>query len=55
VGWDVSEHFGLGLTYDYFHANAGKVMDNTTGETSVGLKRSTESFRSLASTASKVG
>ena len=41
TGWDINENFGLGLTYDYFHANAGKVMDNATGETSTGLKRST--------------
>jgi OOP family OmpA-OmpF porin/outer membrane immunogenic protein len=41
TGWDVNEHFGVGVTYDYFHANAGKVTDNLTGATSPGLKRST--------------
>lgn len=41
TGWDINEHFGVGVSYDYFHANAGKVRDNTTGEVSPGLKRST--------------
>lgn len=41
TGWDINEHVGLGVQYDYFHANAGKIKDNTTGETQPGLKRST--------------
>ena len=41
TGWDVNEHFGVGVSYDYFHADAGKVRNNTTGEISRGLKRST--------------
>lgn len=41
TGWDINERFGLGLQYDYFHANAGKIKNNETGETQAGLKRST--------------
>jgi outer membrane immunogenic protein len=41
TGWDVNEHWGVGVQYDYFHANAGRVRNNATGETSPGLKRST--------------
>ena len=41
TGWDVNEHFGVGVSYDYFHADAGKVRNNETGEVSRGLKRST--------------
>ncbi|TBR40383.1 MULTISPECIES: outer membrane protein [Dyella] len=41
TGWDINERFGLGLQYDYFHANAGKIKNNETGETQPGLKRST--------------
>jgi OOP family OmpA-OmpF porin/outer membrane immunogenic protein len=41
TGWDVNEHFGVGVSYDYFHADAGKVRNNATGEVSRGLKRST--------------
>ena len=41
TGWDVNEHFGIGVSYDYFHADAGKVRNNATGEVSRGLKRST--------------
>lgn len=41
TGWDFNEHFGLGVTYDYYHANAGKVRDNATGDLAQGLKRST--------------
>ncbi|MGF6493665.1 outer membrane immunogenic protein [Luteibacter sp. 621] len=41
TGWDINEHFGVGVSYDYFHANAGKLVDNTTGATQPDLKRST--------------
>ncbi|MBA2077407.1 MAG: hypothetical protein BGP10_05965 [Rhodanobacter sp. 68-29] len=41
TGWDINEHVGVGVQYDYFHANAGKIKDTTTGEVSTGLKRST--------------
>ncbi|GAB2585811.1 porin family protein [Dyella jejuensis] len=41
TGWDISEHFGIGLQYDYFHANAGKVIDPATGVATADLKRST--------------
>jgi len=27
TGWDINEHFGLGLKYDYYHVSAGKVHD----------------------------
>lgn len=41
TGWDVSEHFGVGVQYDYFHANAGKLTDPVSGTQVVGVKRST--------------
>ncbi|KRE99923.1 hypothetical protein ASG87_13090 [Frateuria sp. Soil773] len=41
TGWDVNEHFGVGVQYDYFHANAGKVRNDDTGETRADFKRST--------------
>jgi outer membrane immunogenic protein len=41
TGWDINEHFGVGVAYDYFHASAGRVRNNDTGETTPGLKRST--------------
>jgi len=40
TGWDIDEHWGVGLSYDYYHANAGKVRLGTGGETAT-LKRST--------------
>jgi OOP family OmpA-OmpF porin/outer membrane immunogenic protein len=41
TGWDVSEHFGVGVQYDYFHANAGQITDPVSGTRMNGLKRST--------------
>src|ERR1700754_2115449 len=41
TGWDINEHVGVGVSYDYFHAAAGRVRNNDTGETAPGLKRST--------------
>ena len=41
TGWDINENVSLGVNYDYFHANAGKIKNTTTGEVSQGLKRST--------------
>jgi outer membrane immunogenic protein len=41
TGWDINEHFGLGVHYDYFHANAGKIRNTATGMETTGLKRST--------------
>ena len=41
TGWDINQHFSVGVNYDYFHANAGKVKNNATGDVSTGLKRST--------------
>lgn len=41
TGWDINEHVGVGVQYDYFHANAGKIKNTVTGELSPGLKRST--------------
>lgn len=41
TGWDINEHASIGVNYDYFHADAGKVKNNTTGEISRGIKRST--------------
>lgn len=41
TGWDINENVSLGVNYDYFHANAGKIKNTTTGEVTQGLKRST--------------
>lgn len=41
TGWDITEQVSLGVNYDYFHANAGKIKSTTTGEVTQGLKRST--------------
>jgi outer membrane immunogenic protein len=40
TGWDIDEHWGVGLSYDYYHANAGKVR-LASGEETATLKRST--------------
>jgi OOP family OmpA-OmpF porin/outer membrane immunogenic protein len=40
TGWDIDQHWGVGLSYDYYHANAGKVRVATGEETNT-LKRST--------------
>lgn len=41
TGWDVNEHLGIGVQYDYFHANAGHYRNPDTGAQITGLKRST--------------
>jgi OOP family OmpA-OmpF porin/outer membrane immunogenic protein len=41
TGWDISEQVGVGVQYDYFHANAGKIKNMTTGQVGRGFKRST--------------
>lgn len=41
TGWDINQHFGLGVHYDYYHANAGTIKNETTGAETAGLKRST--------------
>ncbi|HEX7815474.1 porin family protein [Dyella sp.] len=41
TGWDINQHWGVGVSYDYFHANAGKLIDTATGATESDLKRST--------------
>jgi OOP family OmpA-OmpF porin/outer membrane immunogenic protein len=41
TGWDITEQVSLGVNYDYFHANAGKIKNTATGEVTQGLKRST--------------
>jgi OOP family OmpA-OmpF porin/outer membrane immunogenic protein len=41
TGWDINEHFGLGVQYDYFHANAGHYTNPATGDRITGIKRST--------------
>lgn len=41
TGWDINQNVSLGVNYDYFHANAGKIKNTTTGEVTQGLKRST--------------
>ena len=40
TGWDINEHWGVGVSYDYYHANAGKVRLGDGSETAT-LKRST--------------
>ena len=39
TGWDINEHWGIGVSYDYYHANAGKVRLVDGSETAT-LKRS---------------
>ena len=39
TGWDIDEHWGVGLSYDYYHANAGRVR--LTDQDIATLKRST--------------
>jgi OOP family OmpA-OmpF porin/outer membrane immunogenic protein len=41
TGWDINEHASVGVAYDYFHANAGKVRNDATGEIGPDFKRST--------------
>lgn len=41
TGWDINEHFGIGVQYDYFHAKAGRIADPLTGAVAADLKRST--------------
>lgn len=41
TGWDIDQHWGVGVAYDYFHANAGKIRDTNTGAITSDLKRST--------------
>ena len=40
TGWDINEHFGLGLKYDYYHASAGRVHDVPTNS-DFAVRRST--------------
>ncbi|HEY4146094.1 outer membrane protein [Pinirhizobacter sp.] len=41
TGWDINDHFSAGVSYDYFHANAGKLRNAVTGDTASDYKRST--------------
>lgn len=41
TGWDISEHWGIGVSYDYYHASAGKIINTVTGEQTADLKRTT--------------
>ncbi|GAB2586041.1 porin family protein [Dyella jejuensis] len=41
TGWDINEHWGIGLSYDYYHAGAGKILNTATGSETTDLKRST--------------
>ncbi|MEI7037497.1 porin family protein [Fulvimonas yonginensis] len=41
TGWDIDQHFGIGVQYDYFHANAGHYTNPATGARVDGPKRST--------------
>jgi OOP family OmpA-OmpF porin/outer membrane immunogenic protein len=40
-GWDINQHFGIGLHYDYFHASTGTIKNTVSGTESPDLKRST--------------
>jgi outer membrane immunogenic protein len=40
TGWDINQHFGLGVKYDYFHASAGNLHDIPT-DTDFAVRRST--------------
>jgi outer membrane immunogenic protein len=41
TGWNATEHFSVGLHYDYFRAKSGELRDPTTGIKFDGPKRST--------------
>jgi OOP family OmpA-OmpF porin/outer membrane immunogenic protein len=41
TGWDINNHASIGVTYDYYHANAGKIHNDVTGESTADFKRST--------------
>lgn len=41
TGWDINEHFGVGVHYDYFKVSTGKIKDDATGVETSDLKRST--------------
>ncbi|OOG51034.1 hypothetical protein [Rhodanobacter sp. C01] len=40
TGWDINDHFGLGVKYDYFHASAGNIHDIPT-DADFAVRRST--------------
>ncbi|HZX70080.1 MAG TPA: porin family protein [Rhodanobacter sp.] len=40
TGWDINQHFGLGVKYDYYHASAGNIHDVPTN-TDFAVRRST--------------
>lgn len=40
TGWDINQHFGVGLNYDYYHVSAGKGHD-TVSNTDFSVRRST--------------
>lgn len=40
TGWDINEHLGLGVKYDYFHVSAGNIHD-APSNTDFALRRST--------------
>jgi OOP family OmpA-OmpF porin/outer membrane immunogenic protein len=40
TGWDIDQHWGVGLSYDYYHANAGRVRLGADQDIAT-LKRST--------------
>jgi hypothetical protein len=40
TGWDINNHFGLGLQYDYYHASAGKLYD-LASDSDFAVRRST--------------
>ena len=41
TGWNIDQQVSVGVQYDYFHANAGKLKNTATGEVGKGPKRST--------------
>jgi outer membrane immunogenic protein len=40
TGWDISQHFGVGVKYDYYHVSAGNVYDTPTNS-NFNVRRST--------------
>jgi outer membrane immunogenic protein len=40
TGWDVNQHFGIGVKYDYYHVSAGNIHD-TASNSDFNVRRST--------------
>ncbi|MBB6245168.1 porin family protein [Rhodanobacter sp. A1T4] len=40
TGWDINQHFGVGVKYDYYHVSAGNIYDTPTNS-NFAVRRST--------------